>query len=583
MVRSRRMVLTCALSLSVVAISTRPSTAACPNSMPVHHANDTYWSDLPEAYLLGFAYSIENPSVHTGQADIFCRSYPSETSGGACTPLCGTASDGIITVNGNWETTLASGCPDLAGDWGFPIVVAAASIFDEGSPQHRGVAIVVSVGYDLNTGAYIVDWAQQIPPGATSMPPIKSSEIPRPEVTAVRPGGDGSLLVDLQWSPFPTLDDCLQTMFTTCRDSPGVRRPVLLGYVVYMNRTSCSQPPLSSMVTSGIWTPVVTVAGNAAPGIRVPDPGGDCVYFAVGLSLRGGYLVTITSGNSRPVNAAGLDPEKDAKADKPSDGAAKDSPAADHPSSATDGHEAGVAGAGTAAGGHAVENPAAPSKPKPPCKDDDGIANDVDNCPCADNPKQQDVDFDGVGDVCDDCKTIPNPDQADGDADGIGDACDDCPAKADPHQEDRDGDGIGDVCDNCPDRANPRQEDLDADGVGDLCEQRIVDARRIRDEKGRQLVWRTTHEFEVEGVQVLVPQPKGGEKALRVKPVPCKACRTGEGASYSLDLTAAEDVGALVLKLLLANGRPDERPVTVADPSEKAKEPAPKAPATKPR
>jgi hypothetical protein len=37
---------------------------------------------------------------------------------------------------------------------------------------------------------------------------------------------------------------------------------------------------------------------------------------------------------------------------------------------------------------------------------------------------------------------------------------------------------------------------------------RIVDAWRIRDEKGRQLVWRTTHEFEVEGVEVPVLQPK---------------------------------------------------------------------------
>jgi Thrombospondin type 3 repeat len=587
MSRRRRVVLACALSVAVVAVSTRPSAAACPNSMPVHHANDTYWSDLPEAHLLGFAYSIATPTVHTGQADIFCRFYPSETSGGQCTPLAGTPSDGIITVNGNWETTLASGCPDLTGDWGFPIVVAAASIFDEGSPQHRGVAIVASVGYDLNSGAYIVDWVQPLSPGASSVPPLKSFDIPRPEVTAVRPSGDGSLLVDLQWNPFPTQDDCLQTMVSTCRDSPGVRRQVLTGYVVYMNRTSCSSPPLSSMLTSGIWTPVVTVSGNASPGTSVPDPGSDCIYFAIGLSLRGGYLVTITSGNSRPVSAAGLDPGKDAKDDKPADKSgdapSKDSPAPDRPASTADGHEEAVAGAGTAAAGHAGENPGTTPPTKPPCKDDDGIADDVDNCPCVDNPKQQDVDFDGVGDACDDCRAIPDPHQADGDGDGIGDACDVCPGKSDPHQEDRDGDGIGDACDNCPDRANPKQEDLDADGVGDLCEQRIVDARRIRDEKGRQLVWRTTHEFEVEGIAVLVPQPKGGEKALRPKPVPCKACRTGEGASYSLELTAAEDVGPLVLKLLLPNGRPDERPVTVADPSEMAKEPAAKSPAKKPR
>ena len=588
----RRAVLACALALGLVVVATRPSEAACPNSMAVHHVNDTYWSDFPEGYLLGFAYSIENPSVHTGQADIFCRSFPSETSGGQCSPLAGAPSDGIITVNGNWETTLASGCPDITGDWGHPIIVAAASIFDEGSPQHRGVAIVASVGYDLNSGAYIVDWVHQLSPGANTVPPLKSFEIPRPEVTAVRPSGDGALLVDLQWSPFPTLDDCLQTMVSTCRDSPGSRRPVLTGYVVYMDRASCAQPPLSSMVTSGIWTPVVTVAGNASPATRVPDPGSDCVYFAIGLSLRGGYLVTITSGNSLPVRAAGPDPAKDPKDagddkpdDKPPDAPSKPSDvrATEHPPAGTDVHDESGAGIGAAAAVHAEGTSEAASRPKPPCKDNDGIADDVDNCPCADNPKQQDVDFDGVGDACDDCRTIPNPGQADADGDGIGDACDDCPGKADPRQEDRDGDGIGDACDNCPDRPNPRQEDVDADGVGDLCEQRIVDAHRIRDDKGRRLTWRTTHEFDVEAIAVLIPQPKGGEKALRPKPLPCQACRTGVGASYSLELTAAEDVGPIVLKLVLANGRPDARPVTVADPSEKAATPGAASGAPKPR
>jgi hypothetical protein len=110
-----------------------------------------------------------------------------------------------------------------------------------------------------------------------------------------------------------------------------------------------------------------------------------------------------------------------------------------------------------------------------------------------------------------------------------------------------------------------------------------VDVQRIRDEKGRRLTWRTTHEFDVEGVELLVPQPKGGEKALRPKPVPCKACRTGEGASYALELTAAEDVGPLVLKLLLLNGRPDERPATVADPSDTPKEPGAASGTSKPR
>jgi Thrombospondin type 3 repeat len=324
---------------------------------------------------------------------------------------------------------------------------------------------------------------------------------------------------------------------------------------------------------------------------RVPDPGSDCVYFAIGLSLRGGYLVTIASGNSRPVSASGQDPNKDPKDPKNS----KDDKSGDtHPDSKDDssgGPRAGgtdvhagssAAGGVTAAATHADEASGAAAPAKPPCKDNDGIADDVDNCPCADNPKQQDVDFDGVGDACDDCRTIPNPNQADADQDGVGDACDDCPAKADASQEDRDGDGVGDACDNCPDLSNPRQEDADADGVGDQCEQKIVEAKRIREDGVHRLVWRTTHEFDVVAIDVLVPQPKGPERSLRPKPIPCKACRTGEGALYALDLTAAEDVGPLILKLVLPAGRPDERPLTVADPSEKDKSPVAKPGSAKP-
>ena len=56
--------------------------------------------------------------------------------------------------------------------------------------------------------------------------------------------------------------------------------------------------------------------------------------------------------------------------------------------------------------------------------DNDGILDDMDNCPFHPNPDQADGDGDGVGDVCDNCPGNSNPDQADGDNDGIGDVCD---------------------------------------------------------------------------------------------------------------------------------------------------------------
>jgi hypothetical protein len=56
--------------------------------------------------------------------------------------------------------------------------------------------------------------------------------------------------------------------------------------------------------------------------------------------------------------------------------------------------------------------------------DEDGLINDVDNCPFTVNPDQLDEDTDGWGDGCDNCPHTPNPDQVDRDNDGQGDACD---------------------------------------------------------------------------------------------------------------------------------------------------------------
>lgn len=94
--------------------------------------------------------------------------------------------------------------------------------------------------------------------------------------------------------------------------------------------------------------------------------------------------------------------------------------------------------------------------------DEDGVADDADNCPIDANAEQGDVDDDGVGDVCDNCPADANPDQSDVDADGEGDVCE--PAV------DSDGDGVTDDVDNCPDDANADQSDVDADGIGDVCD-----------------------------------------------------------------------------------------------------------------
>lgn len=67
---------------------------------------------------------------------------------------------------------------------------------------------------------------------------------------------------------------------------------------------------------------------------------------------------------------------------------------------------------------------------------------------------------------------IINPPEPDGDNDGVADNSDNCPDTSNANQADQDGDRIGDVCDNCPKIVNADQIDTDVDGIGDACETR---------------------------------------------------------------------------------------------------------------
>ncbi len=69
--------------------------------------------------------------------------------------------------------------------------------------------------------------------------------------------------------------------------------------------------------------------------------------------------------------------------------------------------------------------------------DNDGLKDDVDNCPFIANADQFDTDGDGIGNSCD----------TDDDNDSVIDTKDNCPLQPNPDQADRDHDGLGDVCD----------------------------------------------------------------------------------------------------------------------------------------
>lgn len=120
--------------------------------------------------------------------------------------------------------------------------------------------------------------------------------------------------------------------------------------------------------------------------------------------------------------------------------------------------------------------------------DEDGVENDVDNCPNDANSDQADEDEDGFGDACDDPAAdfdddgLPDSTDPDDDNDGMNDEDDAFPYDASETTDtdgdgignnadaDDDGDGVADEVDNCPYNNNEDQADDDNDGIGNACD-----------------------------------------------------------------------------------------------------------------
>ncbi|MBU2882845.1 PHB depolymerase family esterase [Psychrosphaera sp. B3R10] len=93
------------------------------------------------------------------------------------------------------------------------------------------------------------------------------------------------------------------------------------------------------------------------------------------------------------------------------------------------------------------QNQACSAQTGPIDSDNDGIDDNLDNCPNMTNSDQADNDNDGLGNVCD---ATPNGGSTDSDSDGIADSLDNCPNMANSDQADNDSDGLGNVCDATP-------------------------------------------------------------------------------------------------------------------------------------
>ncbi|MCA9353504.1 thrombospondin type 3 repeat-containing protein, partial [Candidatus Nomurabacteria bacterium] len=85
--------------------------------------------------------------------------------------------------------------------------------------------------------------------------------------------------------------------------------------------------------------------------------------------------------------------------------------------------------------------------------DEDGIPDDLDNCPSVPNEDQLDENENDIGDACE------NQEPTDSDEDGIEDSSDNCPSVPNEDQADADNDGIGDACDDTPNGDNNNNEE----------------------------------------------------------------------------------------------------------------------------
>ena len=95
---------------------------------------------------------------------------------------------------------------------------------------------------------------------------------------------------------------------------------------------------------------------------------------------------------------------------------------------------------------------------------------------------------------------------------------------------DPDGDSVCGVVDNCPTIANFDQDP-------EVCDQRIMDIVVELSSHGTGTMrWRTSHEVDLQGFDVVTVNSRGQREKLTPSPIPCISCNTGDGHEYSFAL-----------------------------------------------
>lgn len=591
-----------ALGAAVAVFMATPGAMAqpCPNSAPYGHTLQGSLTGLPEAYVSGHAAVKGVPSINDGGAPFICRSFD-DSSFDFCQPESGFppggATDGAVTLNGNWSNVGNTGCPDAVTNsvtGGSPTIAYVTSSTNEGAVTHKGRYAILSVGWLQSTASYMFDLAHpnlDVNQGLAG--PLGAADIPSISVSNVQAGSDANHRhIDLSWNAAITYDDCALNAIGTCTDgvpSGGtmVRAGVIDGYDLYSMVGPCATAPTTGIVNPTWGSPIAgsPFSGTSVLALDVPfdTAGVNCTYMALGIHAGGfsggavsahvsigtvdsdgdGIPDTIDNCPNTP-NANQSDLDHDGKGDvcdncvnvvnadqtdSDSDGRGDVCDNCKNVANAaqTDGDADGV--------GDICDNCPTNANSGQADSDADGFGDACDNCPAVVNANQLDTDHDGRGDICDNCAAVANSNQADGDSDGVGDVCDNCATKPNASQMDVDNDTIGDACDNCPTIFNPNQADGNNDGVGDACTQNVGVINIHYTAGSGTITWQTTSEINVLSFNV-VEIKKGVTTQLNSAPIPCKGCSDGLPHSYSFFVAKHSGGSTKFYIQMLAQGQP---------------------------
>jgi hypothetical protein len=451
-----------------LSLSTPAQAQNCDFDLPIGHFAGPSVTGLPEADALGYIFIADLPAINSGALDILCRADGDFNPGAPCLFGAFGPADEVLVVESNFAAPGMTGCPSdpsfglgtgpggVLQNGDAPAAVLVSSVSGQGSAEHHGRYILISVGFSVSLGGYLLDLAHPFPP--TGEPTnLGATQMPKPTIQTggLIDLGGGAASVLLEWDPVVTQDDC-DLPFWTCTDAATRSSKVFDRYELHMIVGPCAAPPTSGLAADWPNTYPLPAPGDAMQttpiGVPFDTTGANCTYLALGL-VAGGWESHAVSAH---LTVGVVDSDGDGVLDS-LDNCVND-PNPGQEDGDGDRH------------GDVCDNCPADANPGQEDVDGDGLGDACDNCPSDFNDMQIDVDGDDVGDVCDNCPADANSDQSDVDGDGFGDVCDNCPTEANTLQDDMDSDGVGDVCDNCVTVFNPSQSDADGDGRGDLCD-----------------------------------------------------------------------------------------------------------------